>query len=101
MGAVFEATIKKQAIKGWYIELKDTLGENVAFCLSVEELETKIEECSVVYGGFVDEVRWLKDDNLPPHMMDDVRVKMAEQRDKIEEKTGESIEETAKTLTPK
>ena len=96
MSAVFEATIKMQAVKGWYIELKDTLNEKVAFCLSIEELETKIEEFGTEYGGHVDEVRWLKDDNVLPHVMDEIRIKMAEQRDKIEEKTGESIEETAK-----
>ena len=95
MSVIFQATIKMQAIKGWYIELKDTLDGKIAFCLSVEELEAKIEEFGAEYSGHVDEVRWLKDESVLPHVMDEIRIKMAEQRDKIEEKTGESIEETA------
>jgi hypothetical protein len=44
----------------------------------------------------VDEVKWLKDDDVLPQVMDDVRLKMAEQRTKIEELTGETIEELSK-----
>ena len=96
MAVVFEATIKMDDTDNWYIELKDTVDGRVESCLSVEELEKKVEEFGQDYGGHIDEVKWLKDDDVLPHIMDDVRIKMAEQRTKIEEQTGESIEELSK-----
>ena len=96
MGVVFEATIKMSDTENWYIELKDTVDGRVESCFSIEELETQIEKFGEDYGSHVDEVRWLKDDDVLPPVMDDIRLKMAEQKVKIEEKTGEKIEETAK-----
>ena len=96
MAVVFEATIKMDDTDNWYIELKDTVDGRVESCLSIEELEKKVEEFGQDYGGHVDEVRWLKDDDILPPVMDDVRLKMAEQRTKIEELTGETIEELSK-----
>ena len=98
MSVVFEATIKMEDTDNWYIELKDTVDGRIEACLSIEELETKIEEFGQDYGGHIDEVKWLKDDDVLPPVMDAVRAKMAEERTKIEEKTGESIEETAKNI---
>jgi len=96
MAVVFEATIKMEDTDNWYIELKDTVDGRVESCLTVEELEKKVEEFGQDYGGHVDEVKWLKDDDVLPPVMDDVRLKMAEQRTKIEELTGETIEELSK-----
>jgi len=96
MAVLFEATIKMDDTDNWYIELKDTVDGRVESCLSIEELEKKVEEFGQDYGGHVDEVRWLKDDDILPPIMDDVRLKMAEQRAKIEELTGETIEELSK-----
>ena len=96
MAVVFEATIKMDDTDNWYIELKDTVDGRVESCLNIEELEKKVEEFGQDYGGHVDEVRWLKDDDVLPPVMDDVRLKMAEQRAKIEEVTGETIEELSK-----
>ena len=96
MAVVFEATIKMDDTDNWYIELKDTVDGRVESCLTIEELEKKVEEFGQDYGGHVDEVRWLKDDDILPPIMDDVRLKMAEQRTKIEELTGETIEELSK-----
>ncbi|MFK5937545.1 MAG: hypothetical protein QM497_04015 [Sulfurimonas sp.] len=96
MAVVFEATIKMDDTDNWYIELKDTVDGRVESCLSIEELEKKVEEFGLDYGGHVDEVKWLKDDDILPPVMDDVRVKMAEQRVKIEDLTGETIEELSK-----
>jgi len=96
MAVVFEATIKMDDTDNWYIELKDTVDGRVESCLDIEELEKKVEEFGQDYGGHIDEVKWLKDDDILPPVMDDVRLKMAEQKAKIEEKTGESIEELSK-----
>jgi len=98
MSVVFEARIKMNEDDSWYIQLKDTVDERVASCATIEELESKIEEFGQDYGGHVDEVKWLKDDDVLPPVMDEIRLKMAEQRSKIEETTGETIEETAKSL---
>ena len=96
MAVVFEATIKMDDTDNWYIELKDTVDGRLESCLNIEELEKKVEEFGQDYGGHVDEVKWLKDDDVLPPVMDDVRLKMAEQRTKIEELTGETIEELSK-----
>ena len=98
MAVVFEATIKMDDTDNWYIELKDTVDGRIESCLNIEELEKKVEEFGQDYGGHVDEVKWLKDDDVLPPVMDDVRLKMAEQKAKIEEMTGETIEETAKNI---
>jgi len=91
MAVVFEATIRVDETENWYIELKDTVDGRIVHCLNVEELEKKVEELGADYGGHVDEVRWIKDEDVLPHIMDDVRMKMAEARAKIEEDTGEAL----------
>jgi hypothetical protein len=94
MAVVFEAKIKVDDTENWYIELSDVTVPDeikVESCLNLDELETKIEEFGAEYGGHVDEVKWLKDDNVLPFVMDDVRAKMAEHRAKLEETTGEPI----------
>ena len=98
MAVVFEATIKMDDTNKWYIELKDTVDGRLESCLNVEELEKKIEEFGQDYGGHVDEVKWFKDDDILPPVMDAVRLEMSKQREKIEEQTGEKIEETAKNI---
>jgi len=96
--SMFEATIKMDDTDGWYIELKDTVDGSAESCLNIEELEAKIEEFGKDYGGHIDEVKWLKDDDVLPPVMDEIRVMMSLQRAKIEEATGETIEETAKNI---
>jgi hypothetical protein len=98
MSVVFEATIKMDETNGWYIQLKDTVDGREESCLNIEELEKQIEEFGQDYGGHVDEVKWLKDDDVLPPIMDELRVMMAQERAKIEEVTGETIEETAKNI---
>jgi hypothetical protein len=98
MSVIFEATIKMDETDGWYIILKDTVDGREESCLNIEELEKKIEEFGQDYGGHVDEVKWLKDDDVLPPVMDEIRVMMALARAKIEETTGEAIEETAKSI---
>ena len=91
MAVVFQATIKMNSNLEWYIELKDTVDGRVEECQDVEEFAKKVEELGDDYGGRIDEVKWLKDENVPEQVMDELRVKMAEHRAEIEEKTGETI----------
>ena len=88
---VFEALIRNDGAGGWLIELKDTQGGRVEICKDLDEFEEKIEEMGEEYGGHIDEVRWLKDDDLHPVFLDEIRVLMAEKRAKIEEEKGEFI----------
>jgi len=91
MAVVFEATIKMDENDQWYIELKDTLDERVKIAKDLDEFEKNVEELGDDYGGHIDEVKWLKDDDVPEVAMDEIRMKMAEQRAKIEEEMGEPI----------
>ena len=91
MAVVFEATIKMNDSDDWYIELKDTLDERVKNCKDLDEFAKSVEELGADYGGHVDEVKWLKDDDVPEVAIDEIRMKMAEQRAQIEEQTGEPI----------
>ncbi len=98
MAVIFEATIKNDGMDGWFIELKDTTDGRVEICKDLDEFEEKIELLGDDYGGHVDEVKWLKDEDLHPHAMDEIRIKMAEKRAKIEEDKGEFI---TPVVTPK
>jgi len=91
MSVIFSATIKLDDDNKWFIELKDETDGRREVCFDMDEFETKIEELGSDYGGYVDEVKWLKDDNVPPVVMDEIRVIMAERRAKIEEERGEPI----------
>jgi len=91
MAVVFEATILVDEDEKWYIELKDTVDGRIVHCQNVEELEKKVEELGADYGGHVDEVRWTKAEDVLPHIMDEIRVQMAEARAKIEEDSGEAL----------
>ncbi len=91
MGVVFESLIKVNEEGKWFIELTDTVDGRVAICHDLNEYSKKVEEFGGDYGGNIDEVKWLKDENVPEYAMDELRVKMAEHRAEIEEATGESI----------
>jgi hypothetical protein len=94
MAVVFTSTIKIDDNEKWFIELRDTTvpeDERVEVCFDLDEYEKMIEEMGADYGGHIDEVKWLKDENVPPHIIDEIRLKMAEQRAKIEAELGEPI----------
>jgi len=91
MSVVFEATIKMNDKLEWYIEVKDTIDGRIKECKDLEEFSKNIEELGEDYGGHVDEVRWGKDSDVPEQVIDEIRVKMAEQRAIIEEQTGNNI----------
>ncbi len=87
MGVVFEATIKvDEENKNWYIELRDTVDDRVENCMNFEVFKVKMEELGQDYGGNIDEVKWSKDENVSPHMMDELRMKMAEYQQEQEDK---------------
>ena len=91
MSVIFEAKICVNSDETWYIELKDTVDGKIMLCNNLEELETNIEQLGEDYGGHVDEVKWIKEENVPEIIMDELRVKMAEHREAIESERGNSI----------
>jgi len=91
MSVIFEATILVDEDEKWFIELKDTVVGRIVHCHTIEELEQKVEELGADYGGHVDEVRWNKAEDVLPHIMDEIRVAMAEARAKIEEESGQAL----------
>ena len=91
MSVIFTSTIKVDDNNKWYIELKDMVDGRVATCHDMDEYSEKVEDFGSDYGGNIDAVNWYKDDNIPPHVMDEIRMKMAEHQAEIEEKNGESL----------
>lgn len=91
MAVIFTATIKLDDNDKWFIELRDETDGRSEVCFDMDEFEKNIEKLGDDYGGHIDEVKWLKDENVPPVIMDEIRVIMAEHRAKIEEERGEPI----------
>ena len=94
MAVVFQSVIKVDDTGKWYIEIVDANDENdvrTEVCFDLDEYEQTIEKMGEEYGGHIDSVEWSKDENVPPHIIDEIRIKMAEQRAKIEEERGEAI----------
>ena len=101
MGVVFTSTIKIDETGKWFIEIEDATDESDVrreACFDLDEYEKKIEEMGAEYGGHLDEVKWLKDEDVPQVVIDEIRVKMAEQRAKIEEERGEPITPVAQKV---
>ena len=93
MAAIFESTIKmaENSTQDWYIELKDILNDRVEICKDLKEYSQKIEELGAEYGGHIDEVKWMKDENVPVYIMDVVRFEMSKLQKEIEDELGEPI----------
>lgn len=94
MSVIFESTIKiaDASQLDWYIELRDTLSGRIEICKDLREYSQKIEEMGQAYHGMIDEVRWLRDSNVHPAIIDSIRVEMIEIQNEIEqERGGESI----------
>ena len=91
MSVIFTSTIKMDENNKWYIELKDMVDLRVAECHDMTEYAEKVEDFGSDYGGNIDTVNWYKDDNVPPHVMDEIRQAMADQKAEIEEKNGEPL----------
>lgn len=84
MGVVFESRIKVDPDGKWYIVLTDTIDDKVAVCRDLDEYSQKIEEFGADYGANIDEVKWSKDDNVPPHTIDELRLEMSRHQEDIE-----------------
>ena len=92
MAVVFESIVKlNEARDGWCIEIIDTVDDRHVMCADMLEYQKKIKELGDDYGGNIDKVNWSKDDNVPPHFMDEVRQEMANIQAEIEESTGEKL----------
>ena len=90
MAVVFESCIKIDEDGMWFIELSDTLTQRVEICQSMDEYSQKVEEFGADYGGQIDEVKWSKDDNVSPHIMDEIRLEMSKQQQELEKQKEES-----------
>jgi len=93
MSVIFESTIKMAdgSREDWFIELRDTVDDRVEICADLAEYSKKVEELGGDYGGNIDEVRWMKDDNVPPHVLDTIRFEMSKLQREIEEETGKPL----------
>jgi len=80
----FIANIKVDEIGDWYIKLIDEESGKSEICKSIKELEEKIEQMGQQYGGIVDEVEWIKDDDVSDQCMNEIRMQMFEYKDYIE-----------------
>jgi hypothetical protein len=89
MAVVFEARIKIDENNKWFIELTDTVDGRVEICNDLDEFSTKVEKLGEDYGGRIDEVNWFKDDNVLPHIMDEIRFGMAKVQEELDNKASE------------
>jgi len=91
MSVIFTSTIKMADDQTWYIELKDMVDQRIEICKDMDEYSQKVEDLGSDYGGNIDSVNWYKDDNVPEHVMDTIRMEMAKHQAEIEEKLGEPL----------
>lgn len=77
MKVIFISNIKVNRVGNWYIELKDTVDGRIEICNDLEEFSKKIEELGGDYGGAIDEVKWVVDEDVRPDQLDEVRMGMA------------------------
>ena len=89
MAVIFESLIKIDEDGKWFIELTDTVDERMAVCHDLDEYSQKVEDFGADYGGNIDEVKWSKDENVPPHTMDEIRLEMSKQQEEIEKLKAE------------
>lgn len=93
MSVIFESTIKmvEGSSEDWFIELKDCVDDRVEVCANLAEYSKKVEELGADYGGNIDEVIWMKDDNVPLPIMDTIRFEMSKLQAEIEDETGKKL----------
>jgi hypothetical protein len=92
LSAVFESTIKmaQNSREDWYIELRDLFENKIEICADLQEYSKKIEELGALYDGNI-EVKWTKDFNVPPYVMDSIRFEMSKLQRELEDELGEPI----------
>lgn len=86
MKVIFISNIKVNRVGNWYIELKDTVDGRIEICNDLEEFSKKIEELGSDYGGAIDEVKWVVDEDVRPEQLDEVRLGMAKYQEEFETK---------------
>lgn len=86
MSVEFESTIK-MADEGfaWCVEIRDCQSGAKATCSNLDEYEKKLEEMGEVYGGMIDNVKWICDEEVPPYILDEVRFEMVKFQEKYKE----------------
>ena len=92
MSVIFEALVKNSEDGGWFIELKDTTDGRMVVCKDLNEFEKKIQELGEDYGGRVDEVNWISDENLSPENEQKLRVGMMEYHEKYKDQLDDKEE---------
>lgn len=90
MAVIFESLIKVDEEGKWFIELSDSLGDRTAICHDLDEYSQRVEDFGGDYGGNINEVRWSKDENVPPHTMDEIRLEMSRHQEDIEKNKAEN-----------
>ncbi len=93
MAVIFEALIKIDEAGKWFVELTDTVDGRMAVCHDLDEFSQKVEDYGGDYGGNIDEVKWSKDENVPPHTMDEIRLEMSKHQEEIEKQKAEQAEQ--------
>ncbi len=93
MSVKFQSTIKmlKDSRTEWYIELKDMQNDDVVICKDLKEYSLKIEELGKKYDGIIDEVKWDKDVNVHPIIIDNIRFEMSKLQRELEDELGKPI----------
>jgi len=89
MAVIFKSLIKIDEEGKWYVQLTDTVDGKIAICQDLDEYSQKVEDFGADYGGNIDEVIWEKDENVPPHTMDEIRLEMSKHQEDIEKNKEE------------
>lgn len=76
MKVIFEAKIKENTNKGWYIEVKDTISKKIENCNNLEEFSIVLEKMSREYNGNIDEIKWKVDLDVPSEHIIEVKEKL-------------------------
>jgi len=84
MEVIFESCIKINNDGEWFIELRDPISAKVAHCHTIVEYSQAVEDFGKNYGGEIHEVVWNKDENVPPHAMDEIRLEMSKIQQELE-----------------
>lgn len=93
MSVKFESTIKmvENSRSEWFIELKDIQTGDIVICKDLKEYSLQIEELGKKYDGMIDEVKWDKDVNVHPVIIDTIRFEMSKLQRELEDELGKPI----------
>lgn len=86
MSVIFESTIKSNKLGLAYIELKDTVTNEIEICNDLEDYAVKIEKLGENYGGRIDEVKWFVDENVSQIEIDKIKFAMSKYNEELNKK---------------